>query len=360
VTAYTQGRIYHSSQTPGYTSWVGTWSLPNGTIQTNFVEAKGCCAHNATFSFPLLTYHGERNWTVASANEGPLGYSRGMAILPDGRSMVRAALSAGAAGQVHFGPDGHFADPHHNFVGVQFSRDAGVTWSPPAPIVTNPSQWQSCLPLKFHALRDGRVVAMAGMTRANVSAAMVSANMQKFMFVGMLSQAGLRWSKPVPLMTIEDGVCEESDFVELPSGNLFFMHRVQHYDLKGKYTSQDYRQSLVLRQGTGFAPQPPTKPPFANQGFPCELLTRDGQVLLDLNLFGSHYSLNHGITWHDLKLPSGEQLRTHYYPQAAQAADGTIVITSHDKGDDEYRGFDESIWMQSFRIAATSVDGPAS
>ena len=87
--------------------------------------------------------------------------------------------------------------------------------------------------------------------------------------------------------------------------------------------------------------------------------SRDG-VLLDFNLFGSHYSLDHGASWHDLMLTSEKQLRTHYYPQAVQATDGTIVITSHDKGDDEYRGFDESIWMQSFRIAATSVDGPAS
>jgi polygalacturonase len=346
VTAYTETRIYHSSQTPGYTSWVGLWSLPNGTIQTNFIEAKGCCAQNATISFPLLTFHGGWNWTVATA---PVGYSRGMAILQDKRSMVRAALSSGAD-KVHFGPAGHFADPHNNFVGVQFSQDLGLTWSPPTPIVDNPSQWQNCLPLKFHGLRDGRVVAMAGMTLANVSAVMALANMQKFMFVGALSHAGLSWSEPIPLMTIEDGVCEESDFVELPSGDLYFMHRVQHYDSKGKYVSQDYRQSLVLRQGTKFAPQPPTKPPFANQGFPCELLTRDGKVLLDLNLFGSHYSLDYGASWHDLMLPSGKQVRTHYYPQAAQATDGTIVITSHDKGDDEYRSFDESIWMQSFRI----------
>ena len=252
---------------------------------------------------------------------------------------------------LHFGPDGHLANPHNNFVSVQYSRDFGQSWSTPAPIIDSPSRWQNCLPLNFHALRDGRVVAMAGMTLANVSGAMAPANMQKFMFVGELSQAGLRWGKPLPLMTIEEGVCEESDFVELPSGDLFFMHRVQHYDSAGKYVSQDYRQSRVLRQGLDFVPQPPTKPPFANQGFPCLLLTRDHKLLLDLNLFGSHYSLDLGQTWHNLELQSGQQLKTHYYPRATQATDGTIVVTSHDRYDDEYRGYDEVIWMQSFRLA---------
>jgi hypothetical protein len=131
------------------------------------------------------------------------------------------------------------------------------------------------------------------------------------------------------------------------------MHRVQHYDSAGKYVSQDYRQSRVLRRGNDFVPQPPTKPPFANQGFPCLLLTQQDNVLLDLNLFGSHFSLDFGHTWHDLQLQTGQQLKTHYYPQAAQAKDGMIVLTSHDRYDDEYRGYDEVIWMQSFRVSAT-------
>ena len=37
----TERIIYHSSQTPGYTAWVGLWSMPGGEIMTNFVEAKG-------------------------------------------------------------------------------------------------------------------------------------------------------------------------------------------------------------------------------------------------------------------------------------------------------------------------------
>jgi hypothetical protein len=37
----TERVIFHASQTPGYTAWVGLWSMPGGEIMTNFVEAKG-------------------------------------------------------------------------------------------------------------------------------------------------------------------------------------------------------------------------------------------------------------------------------------------------------------------------------
>jgi hypothetical protein len=92
--------------------------------------------------------------------------------------------------------------------------------------------------------------------------------------------------------------------------------------------------------------------------------------LLDLNLFGSHYSLDFGATWSNLLLPAaaaaattttGDRnkhiemapnsiLKTHYYPRAVEAADGTIVVTSHIRWDDEYRAIDESIRAQRFRL----------
>ncbi|HEX5910881.1 MAG TPA: hypothetical protein VFY44_10325, partial [Thermoleophilaceae bacterium] len=33
--------IYHSSQTPGYTAWVGAWLMPDDSLMTGFVEATG-------------------------------------------------------------------------------------------------------------------------------------------------------------------------------------------------------------------------------------------------------------------------------------------------------------------------------
>ena len=102
-------------------------------------------------------------------------------------------------------------------------------------------------------------------------------------------------------MTTAQGVCEESDFVELPGGNLFFMHRLQHYDANGNYVSQDRKQSLVIKSGNTFVPQTPTVPFSGGQGFPCELLTREG-ILLDLCL--SRVPLV-GRLWSDLAQPHG-------------------------------------------------------
>jgi hypothetical protein len=173
-----------------------------------------------------------------------------MTMLPDGISMVRPAFfSTGLA----FGPNGHLSNPN-KLGGTQFSRDGGKQWSEVAPLVLA-KDYQLCLVRMVHALRDGRVVAVAGMTRSNITKALAPANMQKFMFVGELHTSGLTWSDPIPLMTIDEGVCEESDFVELPDGNLFFMHRVQHYNAVGNYSSQDYRQSLVVKHGSTFVPQ---------------------------------------------------------------------------------------------------------
>jgi hypothetical protein len=196
---------------------------------------------------------------------------------------------------------------------------------------------------------------MAGLTASGVAADKVSENMVKAMFIS--SDQGKTWGEPIPLMTLAQGICEESDFVELPNGDLFFMHRLQHYDANGKYVSQDRRQSTVKKVGDTFEPQSPTTPPWSGQGFPCELLTREG-ILLDLDLFGSHWSDDLGQTWHNLMV-DGQQLNTYYYPQAVQAADGTIVVTGHVRWDDAYGEIDESIKVQTFRLSPAHMPEPS-
>lgn len=332
-------QLYHSPETPGYTSWTGLWTLPSGAIQCSFVQATGPKA-NPTFTYPVLeSTDSGQTWT-RTANHVPIGYSRGMAILPDG-TMVRPDATG-----LHFGSAGHLENPNNNFMGIQRSTDGGATWSPTINLVS-PDDYQTCLPLMIKPLRDGRLVAMAGLTASSVPADRVLMNMGKAMFVS--SDQGKTWGNPIPLMTVEQGACEESDFVELPNGDLFFMHRLQHYDANGEYVSQDRRQSIVKKVGNTFEPQSPTTPPWSGQGFPCELLTREG-ILLDLDLFGSHWSDDLGQTWHNLMV-DGQQLKTCYYPRAVQAADGTIVVTGHVRWDDAYGEVDESIQLQTFRLS---------
>lgn len=347
VLDYRAKQIYHSPETPGYTAWTGLWKLPNGTIQCDFVQATGPLS-NPTFTYPVLqSTDSGQTWT-RTLTDVPSGWTRGMALLPNG-TMVRPDATG-----LHFDATGHLNYPNNNFMGVQRSTDGGVTWSSSINLVS-PGDYQNCLPLVIKPLSDGRLVAMAGLTASSVPADKVSQNMAKAMFVS--SDQGQTWGEPIPLMTLAQGICEESDFVELPNGDLFFMHRLQHYDANGKYLSQDRRQSTVKKVGDTFVPQTPTTPPWSGQGFPCELLTREG-ILLDMDLFGSHWSDDLGQTWHNLKV-DGQQLKTYYYPQAVQAADGTIVVTSHVRWDDAYGTIDESIKLQTFRLTPNEVPEPS-
>ena len=107
---YTNQQIYHSSQTPGYTAWCALWSMPGNStdaaevIMTNFVEAKGPSPTNATFSFPVLVTTNGADWAPPTT-PAPLGYSRGIAVMAGGRTMVRPALNFGSDA-IEFGPPG--------------------------------------------------------------------------------------------------------------------------------------------------------------------------------------------------------------------------------------------------------------
>ena len=128
----TNRQIYHSSQTPGYTAWCALWSMPTtGEITVNFVEAKGPYPTNATFSFPALSTTNGAEW-AAPAAPAPVGFSRGMAVMADGSTMVRPALNFGTD-TIEFGPAGcenqvnkdgsigycHTQYAHGDFTGVE-------------------------------------------------------------------------------------------------------------------------------------------------------------------------------------------------------------------------------------------------
>ena len=167
---------------------------------------------------------------------------------------------------MYFDTTGHLNYANNNFMGVQYSTNGGVTWSSSTNLVS-PNDYQLCLPLNIKPLSDGRLVAMAGLVAKGVTP--VAPNVQKDMFIGTFSGNQLTWGAPIPLMTTAQGICEESDFVELPNGNLFFMHRLQHYDANGNYVSQSRNQSHVTKVGNTFVPQTPTVPFSGGQGFPA-------------------------------------------------------------------------------------------
>jgi hypothetical protein len=233
---------------------------------------------------------------------------------------------------------------------VQRSTDGGRTWGSPIFFVP-PAQYRAW-PTLIKPLSDGRLVLMAGVWSRDPSAAWPNPKIVKQMFVS--SDQGRTWGSPLTLMSAEQGACEESDFVELPNGNLMWIHRAEHFSADGAYpTSYLYSnrmEGVSQKVGNTFVSLQPNTLSWPHSGFPCELMTREG-VILDLCTTGSHWSADNGATWHDL-LVGGQPLTTYYYPKALQTADGTIVVVGHRGGDDAYGTFDQAIMLQTFRLSA--------
>ena len=354
---------------------------------------------SATFTFPVLSTTDGAEWAAPSTPV--VGYSRGIAVMADGRTLVRPAQTFGSDGISFKGDvegnagcdkvvnsDGsigycHTQYPHGDFMGVEVSTDAGQTWGGVSYLVSQQEMDRSIIP-RVKALRDGRVVAVVGLRNRTVSRrGVVSPPMSKeypllhYMavgtFIGPMNET-LVWEKPIPILDPKHGWGVESDFVELPNGTLFFMHRASDCPTSepncvvgagGSPHAQNHIQNLMIRNSDGsFSIQPPTST-FPNYQWPCLVLTKTN-VLLHIQESSSRYSLDFGNSWNLLKETgkSGRVIVTKYYPNAVEASDGTIVVTSHNTADDAYMPRwpngslangskwwrDEHIWGQTFRL----------
>jgi hypothetical protein len=339
--------IYHSPETPGYTSWVGMWQLPKGMIQCDFIQATGP-RNNPELSFPVLeTIDAGKTWTHAADNVAA-GWTRGSAVLPN-RTMVRPDARG-----LYFDADGILQYPNNNFMGVCRSTDGGVTWGESINLVS-PAEYKLCLPTVVRLLKDGRLAAFGAMS---ITAA--SEGLTKMLFIS--SDEGKSWGKPIVVMPFEVGVCEESDFCELPNGDLFFIHRTGHYldhatdraasPLVAKmgpnppesYCYSDRMQSIIRKQGETFVAGECEPAPFPHSGFPAVLYTQEG-LILHLATDGVYWTADVGKTWNRLDIPG-----TPYYPQVLQMKDGTVVVVGHLGSDDKYGTVNQSVKQQIFRL----------
>jgi hypothetical protein len=179
------------------------------------------------------------------------------------------------------------------------------------------------------------------------------------MFVS--SDQGATWGRPILLMPPEVGVCEESDFCELPNGDLFWVHRTEHYverydpplpqfaikNLSDPRWYSDRMQSIARRDGETFVPGPCEPAALYHSGYPMILYTREG-VILHLATDGVCWTADLGKTWTRLDVAG-----TGYYPKAVQLQDGSILCVGHVGTDDKYGAVDQSIRQQTFRLRVT-------
>ncbi|MBI2301625.1 MAG: exo-alpha-sialidase [Armatimonadetes bacterium] len=335
---YTERTIYHSPETPGWTSWVGLWQTRDGALQCSFNQQTGPRDHPVGSTPVLESRDGGVTWTRVPGDV-PVGGGRGMAILRDG-TLVR----------------GRWAGDPNDCGWVERSTDGGRSWGPRIDFVS--AQEYRAWPTILRPLRDGRIVLMAGVWKRG-DGDPPNPRMTKMLFVS--PDGGLTWDHGLELMPTEQGVCEESDWCELPSGDLFFVHRVEHFPAQRTEIPpgaarmgepfpngySDRMQSVVYRWREGFKPGPAVPAPFPHSGFPEVMLTADDLIL--------HFATD-GIYWTDdigghwTRLPVRG---TGYYPRAVQLANGTIVVIGHVGSDDVYGTVDQSIWEQTFRLKVT-------
>jgi hypothetical protein len=323
--------IYHSPETPGYTSWVGFAKTADGKLLCSFAQQTGKAPNVKGESIVLESTDVGKTWAPVKP-DGWVGFSRINTILPDG-TIVKGVWPGG-------GDTGH----------IVRSTDKGKTWGGRSDFVDGKKfkAW----PGVIKPLRDGRLILFAGVLERDPANpdANNNARMAKNMFVS--ADGGTSWGEAIQLMKIEEGVCEESDFCELPNGDLFWVHRAEH-NPPGQAGYSDRLQSIAFKREKTFVAGPVTKAPFQHSGYPTVLYTKEG-LIMHLATDGMYWSADTGATWNKLNNPATDYAPgTYYYPIAMQLDDGELIVIGHRGWDDVYGAVDQAIMQQRFRLRVT-------
>lgn len=348
--------IYHSPQKPGFTSWVGAWTMPDGSLMVSFTQATGPVEGRPpapkevqlklTWPPPgnpgydmtgldlqnvhLRSTDGGKTWQPVSADS----FKSCM------NGVTNEAQTALADGTILRGVFGFYLPynpdlPQTGF--LQRSSDGTKTWGKPeVPLdAAKYSNW----PRRIRVLRDGRVVLLVGVGQASAGS-QTRQEFSKAVEPALLvsSDQGRTWKGPLAAIPAEQrgGWTEEFDIAELASGDLLCIFR-RADDTKRWQGTLKKSDDTWLAQKAG-----PSALPHSGQ--PELLATVEGPIL-HAATSGIHWTSDAGQTWNKLDVPG-----TAYYPRGVQTKDGRIVVFGHVGGDDAYGKVDQSIVMDSFRL----------
>ncbi len=350
ATGFAQRTIYHSPHTPGYTAWCTLWRSKDGHLRLAFQQVTGPVdrpAERKNVTVILDSPDEAATWNVlreAPARDNKPAIGDGIYAAPAHSSFCGHGLAALEDGTL---VTGLWAGGGVDTGYVQRSEDDGRTWSPPIYLL-DPLKHKAW-PTVMRRLRDGRLILVAGVWEREPGKA-PNAKLLKAMFSS--GDGGRTWGQPVWILPASVGVCEESDFAELESGDLLFVHRTEHFEGE-KYASSDRWQGIVRRRGKEWEVGAPARAPFPHSGFPELLRTREG-IVLHVATDGVWWTADSadatsaaaaGARWEKLAVPGSP-----YYPRAMQLPDGRILVVGHVGGDDVYGSVDQSIVAQTFRL----------
>jgi len=358
--------IYHSPQTPGFTSWVGAWTMPDGDLMVSFTQATGPVTGRPQAPADVRR---KLNWPP----DGQPGYDmtgldlRNVHLRSNDGGNTWLQVSAdpfrtcmnGVTGEAQTAlTDGTilrgvwgFYLPYDAAVPktgyLERSTDGSRTWGKPE-VLMDPAKY-SAWPKRIRQLRDGRLIILGGVASAPANSLTRDGYSDLFRpFLLVSSDKGRTWTGPIEVVPEEHRKSwggEEFDAAELPNGNLLCVFR----RLPAGSKKEVRWQGVLEKSGDTWIPSGAGPAPFPHSGHPDLLATREG-IVLHLATSGIHWTGDAGKSWHKLELPG-----TSYYPRGVQAADGTIHVVGHTGGDDPYGKVDQSIVMDSFRLIRRGV-----
>jgi hypothetical protein len=359
--------IYHSPQQPGFTSWVGAWIMPDGSLMISFTRATGPIEGRPRapqevqrkLTWPPAGHPGYdmtgldlRNVHLHSVDAGktwqPVSADAFQSCM---NGITGEAQTALADGTILRGVWGYYLpyNPELPKTGyLQRSADGSKTWGRPE-VLLDPEKY-SAWPKRLRVLRDGRLIVLGGV--AHVPANSRTRAEYNGLFEPLLmisSDKGQTWKGPVPVVPAEHRARwggEEFDAAELSNGDLLCVFR--RLDPAGGGREVRW-QGVLKKSGDTWIPDTVAPSPLPHSGHPELLATREGPIL-HVATSGLHWTSDAGQNWHKLAVPG-----TAYYPRSVQAADGRIFVFGHVGGDDAYGKVDQSIVMDSFRVRAIGV-----
>jgi hypothetical protein len=345
-------KVYQSKQRPSYTSWAtffpgekGQWYLgceevttpdkPRARASTQFVYEmslpRGYDKSKHQMELVLLRSDDQlKTWNVISREEvKATGGSFAQARTRDGNFLrfVWACYSLDPS-----------VKPNEIY---QRSTDDGKTWKKMPPFVSNRFAWY---PHRLRTLRDGTLVLCCPRaskwgkgTDYPIRAAMrldTVSDMEMMLFISQ--DQGKTWSNPLPIFSGQ--TVSETDFVELPDGNLLFINN-SIFATPGR--------QFVYRDGNRFTPGPLER---VHSGAVPETicLTEEG-VLIGCHRPGTyHWSNDLGQNWRPLDgAPSTIEV---YQPWIQYLGNNKVACAGHLGADDPIGARDQYISIHTFNV----------